>query len=149
MELTNGDIKVKHQKFENKLKTFFPFVHLNENDFLNIFLSYDEIDYIIDDIVYKENDEVDGIYLILEGVFEISKKIIKNDISNDLEKVEKSLNFLRKENNYLNHLVNTFYTSKNSRNANVNSQTNNTPKVLFFSSNDVSTIKVRIKFNLF
>lgn len=146
IELTNEDIKIVYKKFENKLKTFYPFVHLLENDYLKLFLSYDELDYILDDIVYKENDEVDGIYLILEGDFEIYKRIIKKDISIHLDKVERSIKYLKRENNYLNHLLNTNYISRNSRNNHLNNQINNNSKVLFFSNNDISNVKVRIKY---
>jgi hypothetical protein len=149
IELTNEDIKIVYKKFENKLKTFYPFVHLLENDYLKLFLSYDELDYILDDIVYKENDEVDGIYLILEGDFEIYKRIIKKDISIHLDKVERSIKYLKRENNYLNHLLNTNYISRNSRNNHLNNQINNNSKVLFFSNNDISNVKVRIKYIIF
>ena len=100
----------------------------------------------MDDIVYKENDEVDGIYLILEGDFEIYKRIIKKDISIHLDKVERSIKYLKRENNYLNHLLNTNYISRNSRNNHLNNQINNNSKVLFFSNNDISNVKVRIKY---
>ena len=84
----------------------------------------------------------------MEGVFEVTKKIIKKNISIDLINVEHKLNYLKRENKYLNHLLNTNYVSRNVRN-NLNNEINNTPKTLFFSSNDVSNIKVRIIINNF
>ena len=76
------------------------------------------------------------------------KKLIKKNTSIDLINVEKKLNYLKRENKYLNHLLSKNYISRNERN-NLNNEINNTPKILFFSSNDVSNIKVRIINNFF
>ena len=148
INLTSNDININIKNFVNRIKNFFPFQQLNDNDYYKLFLCYDEIDFRTDEIVYKEGDVVDGIYLILEGVFEVIKKLIKKNTSIDLINVEKKLNYLKRENKYLNHLLSKNYISRNERN-NLNNEINNTPKILFFSSNDVSNIKVRIINNFF
>ncbi len=148
INLTSNDINISIKNFVNRIKNFFPFQQLNDNDYLKLFLCYDEIDFRIDDYVYKEEEDVDGIYLILEGVFEVNKKLIKKNVSIELINVEKKLKYLKRENKYLNHLLNTNYVSRNRRN-NLNNEINNAPKTLFFSSNDISNIKVRIIINNF
>ena len=148
INLTSNDININIKNFVNRIKNFFPFQQLNDNDYYKLFLCYDEIDFRTDEIVYKEGDVVDGIYLILEGVFEVIKKLIKKNTSIDLINVEKKLNYLKRENKYLNHLLSKNYISRNERN-NLNNEINNTPKILFFSANDVSNIKVRIINNFF
>ena len=146
INITSNDINILIKNFVNRIKNFFPFQQLNDNDYYKLFLCYDEIDFRIDDYVYKEGDDVDGIYLILEGVFEVNKKLIKKNVSIELINVEKKLKYLKRENKYLNHLLTTNYISRNVRN-NLNNEINNNSKMLFFSSNDVSNIKVRIIIN--
>ena len=65
---------------------------------------------------YADGDDVDGIYLIIEGDFEIYKKIDNGNNSYNLDKIEKKIEFLKKENNHLNKILNSNFCSKSSRN---------------------------------
>ena len=141
MKFINEDINIKITNFVNKIENFFPFENIKENDYMKLYLCYDDFEFKHFDFVYKEGDDVDGIYLIIEGLFEIYKKIDNGNNSYNLDKIEKKIEFLKRENNHLNQILNSNYFSKSSRN--FKSQKQNV-KPLFFSSNNINNLKVSI-----
>ena len=141
MRLINEDINIKITNFVNKIENFFPFENIKDNDYMKLYLCYDDFEFKQFDFVYKEGDIVDGIYLIIEGDFEIYKKIDNGNNSYNLDKIEKKIEFLKKENNHLNKILNSNFCSKSSRN--FKSQKQNS-KPLFFSSNNTNNLKVSI-----
>ena len=69
------------KKFTKKFKNFFPFKQIKKHNYKKLFLNYDKLYYKLDEIVFKKGQELDDIYFIVNGIFEIYKKqIIKNNI---------------------------------------------------------------------
>ena len=139
MKLINEDINIKLKNFVNKIENFFPFENIKDNDYMKLYLCYDDFEVKQFDFVYKEGDDVDGIYLIIEGVFEIYKKKNNGNSSYNIDKIEKKVELLKKENNHLNKVLNSNFFSKSSRNLKSQKQIS---KPLFFSSNDINNLKV-------
>ena len=87
--LTNNEICKK--KFIEKLSNFKIFSNIFVNYYNKLFLSYDEEYYSQNEIVYSENDKINGVYLIIEGEFQLFKKIkqktIKELIKNNNEEI--------------------------------------------------------------
>ncbi len=148
IQLTNEDIFIKIKKFSKKLKTFFPFTKIKEHDYTRLFLHYDKLYYKTEDIVYKEGQELDGIYLIINGIFEVYKKAIpKNHFAIELEKIEHKIKFLKQESTYLNFLLNGQYSLSKKDHSRNSVSPNKNKKPLFFPSNNPNEeIRVRINF---
>ena len=66
--------------FIQKLFKFQFFKNLSIIEYKTLFLNYEERIYNQNEIIYKEGDEIDGIYLIIEG----ECKIIKENLSKEL-----------------------------------------------------------------
>ena len=60
-----------------------------------MYLNYDEEYYTKNEIVYKENDSVNGLYLILEGEFQLYKKGKQISERNELLKNKEEINKLK------------------------------------------------------
>jgi len=69
--LTNVDTLKKN--FMTKLRNFKIFSNLFTNHYNKLFLNYDEESYFKNEVVYRENDKINGVYLILEGEFQLYK----------------------------------------------------------------------------
>ena len=147
-ELTNEDINIKIKKFQKKLKTFFPFESIKEHDYTRLFLHYDKLFYKNNEIVYKEGQELDGIYLIINGIFEVYKKAIpKNHLEIELERLDNKIKFLKKESNYLTFLLNGhFNLSKKDRPRNLDSKTDDNKTLFFPKNNPNELMRVRINY---
>jgi hypothetical protein len=148
IQLTNEDINIKIKKFQKKLKTFFPFESIKEHDYTRLFLHYDKLFYKNNEIVYKEGQELDGIYLIINGIFEVYKKAIpKNHLEIELERLDNKIKFLKKESNYLTFLLNGhFNLSKKDRPRNLDSKTDDNKTLFFPKNNPNELMRVRINY---
>ena len=89
--LTNSDVMIND--FIEKIKKFKFFSNIFTNHYNKLFLNYDEEVFYKNEIVYRENDKINGIYLILEGEFQLYRKgrekSLKNKIKNNNEEINK------------------------------------------------------------
>ena len=67
-----------YDRFFEKISKFNFFENLSITQYNELFLNYDEIKYGPHEIIYEEDDNVDGIYLILKGKCLILKKKVIN-----------------------------------------------------------------------
>jgi hypothetical protein len=70
-----------------------------------IFLNFLEINYRKDDIVYNKNDPLDGIYLIIEGEFELIQIPKINTKEDEIEFINHEIKMEIIRNKILNHIV--------------------------------------------
>ena len=91
---------------------------------------------------------MDGIYLIINGIFEVYKKVIpKNHFAIELEKIEHKIKCLKKESTYLTFLLNGQYSLSKKDHLRNTVSPNKKNKPLFFPSNNPNEqIRVRINF---
>ena len=89
--LTDGNILRKN--FIEKIKNFKIFSNIFTNHYKRLFLNYDEEIFGKNEIVYRENDKINGVYLILDGEFQLYKKgkqiTLKDKIKKNNEKINK------------------------------------------------------------
>ncbi len=85
-------------KFIEKISKFYFFKNLSETNYRNLFLKYEKRIYKPNTIIYKEGDEIDGIYLIIKGECTISKRVYNrllfNEEKNKFKFNEKTINMI-------------------------------------------------------
>ena len=100
--LRNSEIfKRKFIETINNFKIFSNF----SNHYIKLFLNYDEKYYSQNEIVYKENDKVNGIYIILEGEFQLYKKIKPKSLKNIIKKNNEEINNLKKKSQLFHRII--------------------------------------------
>ena len=88
-------------KFIDKINKFSFFKNLTEISYKNLFLRYERKIYNKNEVIYKEGDEIDGIYLIIKGECAIVKQKVKLTQEDKLQKLSNEVNTLMKEGEFL------------------------------------------------
>ena len=115
-----------------------------------MFLNYDIRYYRKGEFAYKEEDNVDGFYLIVRGEFAIGKEI-KESMTSQLEQLDKDIVQLKKENEFylycVNHKcdMNSFAASRIRRQLKINKLTQHHPRSFDMNKNTLSSSELTMK----
>ena len=101
--LTNAD--VMKNNFIAKIKKFKFFSNIFTNHYNKLFLNYDEEDFCKNEIVYKEKDKINGVYLIIEGEFQLYKKGRQKSLKNKLKKNAEEISKLKAQSKIFHKII--------------------------------------------
>lgn len=101
--LSNVDTLKKN--FMTKIRNFKVFSNIFTNHYNKLFLNYDEESYFKNEMVYRENDKINGVYLILEGEFQLYKKGKQKSEKNEMLKNKDEINDLKKKTKLLEKII--------------------------------------------
>ena len=101
--LTNAD--VMKNKFIAKIKKFKFFSNIFTNHYNKLFLNYDEEDFYKNEIVYREKDKINGVYLIMEGEFQLYKKGRQKSLKNKLKKNDEEISKLKTQSELFHKII--------------------------------------------
>lgn len=100
IQITQGSIVEKFKRFSNVILQFPPFIKISQNEIEKLYLYYDSLSYQKGEYVYKENDQRNGIYLILNGEFLFTKQRIRMTSENKLNQLNREIYNLKKESSF-------------------------------------------------
>lgn len=146
----NFNEQIKH--FANTITFYPPFTKLLKGEIEKMFLNYDIKHYRKGEYAFKEEDNVDGFYLIVRGEFTV-KKEIKESMTSQLEQLEKDVIQLKKENEFYSYCVNhkcdinSYAASRIKKQLKIKNLTQNDPNSLDFNRNALSNTELGMKGN--
>ena len=101
--LTNAD--VMKNNFIAKIKKFKCFSNIFTNHYNKLFLNYDEEYFYKNEIVYREKDKINGLYLIMEGEFQLYKKGKQKSVKNKLKKNNEEISKLKTQSELFHKII--------------------------------------------